>query len=75
MPDTNTTTQPAVPEGYMRNSTGHLVPIAQVREQDLLRDQVARELVAQALQINESLKQFKVKALGDIADLGFARQQ
>lgn len=70
MSDTNiTTTQPDVPEGYMRNSVGHLVLTTQVREQDLLRDQVARDLVAQALQINESLKQFKAKALGDIADL------
>lgn len=70
MSDTNTaTTQPDVPEGYMRNSVGHLVLTTQVREQDLLRDQVARDLVAQALQINESLKAFKAKALGDIADL------
>lgn len=70
MTDTNTpSTTPAVPDGYMRNSTGHLVPIAQVREQDLLRDQVARDLVAQALEINKRLTAFKAKALGDIADL------
>lgn len=63
------TTAPAVPEGYMRNATGHLVPIEQVREQDLLRDQTARELAEAALALNTALAEFKKKALGDIADL------
>lgn len=59
----------AVPTGYMRNSAGHLVPRAQVREQDLLRDQVTRDLAAQALTINAQLKAFKAQALCDLADL------
>lgn len=63
------TVQTAVPPGYMRNASGHLVPIAQVREQDLLRDQVARELAASASAIHDQLKAFKLKALTDIADL------
>lgn len=63
------TTNNAVPEGYMRNATGHLVPIAQVREQDLLRDQTARELAEAAIALNRALAGFKKKALGDIADL------
>jgi hypothetical protein len=53
----------------MRNATGHLVPIEQVREQDLLRDQTARELATAAIALNEALRSFKQKALGDIADL------
>src|SRR3546814_4180306 len=58
-----------IPDGFMRNSAGHLVPFEQVREQDKLRDNVARELVAEAIRLNASLKAFKAKALGDIADL------
>lgn len=58
-----------IPEGYMQNALGHLVPRANVREQDLLRDEVARALVEQAVAINAQLKAFKKKALGDIDDL------
>ncbi len=67
MADFNTAV--SVPDGYMLNSVGHLVPIAQVREQDLLRDQVARDLADQAMAINAQLKAFKAKALADLADL------
>lgn len=61
--------QPTIPEGYLVNAAGHLVPEGQVREQDKLRDQVVTELVAQGERLNEDLKAFKQKALSDIADL------
>ena len=61
--------QNTVPEGYMRNALGHLVPLDQVREQDLLRDQVAKTLAAEAIELNQRLKNFKARALGDIAGL------
>lgn len=63
------TNDTVVPDGYMRNASGHLVPIDQVREQDLLRDQTARELATAAIALNTALADFKKKALGDIADL------
>ncbi|MCE8027518.1 DUF3164 family protein [Halomonas daqingensis] len=63
------TAQQQIPEGYMRNALGHLVPEDQVREQDKLRDQVARELAQEAEDLHARLKAFKAKALGDIADL------
>lgn len=59
----------AIPEGYLLNPAGHLVPREQVREQDLLRDQVASELADRALNIHHQLKAFKARALADIADL------
>lgn len=59
----------AIPAGYMKNALGHLVPEANVREQDKLRDQVARSLVTDARNINALLAAFKKKALGDIDDL------
>lgn len=61
--------QTPVPEGYVLNGAGHLVPEHQVREHDKLRDQVARDLAGQALLIRDSLCRFKGQALADIADL------
>ena len=58
-----------IPEGYMRNASGHLVPTSKVREQDKLRDATVRALVADAIKANALLKSFKAKALADIADL------
>lgn len=70
MSDTNiTTTQPDVPEGYLLNALGHLVPREQVREHDLLRDETVRALAQKALAINKALTEFKAAALTDIADL------
>ncbi|NMG29325.1 DUF3164 family protein [Aromatoleum evansii] len=63
------TTDTAVPDGYMRNAAGHLVPRDQVREQDLLRDEIARELSGLAVALNQQLAAFKARALNDIADL------
>ena len=57
-----------IPDGFMKNAQGHLVPEAQVREQDKLRDQVVTDLAMQAIHINEALSAFKRKALADIAD-------
>lgn len=61
--------QIVIPEGFVKNAAGHLVPEHQVREHDKLRDQVAGDLAKQAVAISESLTAFKAKALGDIADL------
>lgn len=66
MADTN---QPPVPAGYVRNAVGHLVPESEVREQDKLRDQVARDLSGEAIALHDALARFKAKALGDIDDL------
>lgn len=60
---------PVIPPGYMRNASGHLVPEHQVREQDKLRDDVARDLALEAEELNARLTAFKARALGDIADL------
>jgi len=58
-----------IPEGYVVNAAGHLVPEDQVREQDRLRDAVVRELVTEALDLSQRLAAFKAKALKDIADV------
>ena len=58
-----------IPAGFVKNAAGHLVPEHQVRDQDKLRDNVARDLAAQAVAISDSMTAFKAKALSDIEDL------
>lgn len=60
---------PTIPEGYLLNASGHLVPEGQVREQDKLRDGVARSLAVEAEELSERLAAFKTRALADISDL------
>ncbi len=64
-----TTPEDAALDGYMKNAAGHLVPRAQVREQDLLRDETARRLAGKAIALSAQLKAFKAEALGDVMDL------
>lgn len=58
-----------IPEGYMQDAQGRLVPDSQVREQDKLRDAIVNDLAKDALAINKALREFKAKALADIADI------
>lgn len=51
---------------YMKNAKGNLVPLENVKEIDIQRDQIVRELVGNALAISELLADFKKRALGDI---------
>lgn len=60
---------PPIPEGYMQDPAGRLVPEAQVREQDKLRDSVVNELAQEAIDISRRLIRFKSRALNDIKDL------
>jgi hypothetical protein len=63
------TPENTVPDGYKRRANGDLVRVENIREQDLLRDQVALELCAEARAIEETLKKFAAKARGNFIDL------
>ena len=56
-----------VPDGYMRDATGRLTPVAMVREIDKMRDKLVGDLVLNALDVSAVLKRFKALAFGDIA--------
>jgi hypothetical protein len=58
-----------VPEGYKRNAAGHLVPEANIKEQDLLRDDLVNGLTAKAITLHDALTAFKEEALTEIRDL------
>lgn len=59
--------QSKVPEGYMRNAQGHLVPLELVKPIDQERDRLVRELVALAKELNAQLVAGKSKMFGDVA--------
>lgn len=63
-----TTTQPAannVPEGYMKDRKGRLVPLAQVPAHDLEMDTFVRKHIAGAISIQRVMSEFKKSVFGD----------
>ena len=61
------TAAPAIPEGYMQDPQGRLVPVAMVKEIDKLRDQTVRAIVDKAINLNHHLRTFKAEAFSDVA--------
>ena len=55
-----------IPDGYMENAQGHLVPLAQVKEIDLARHELVMEKVARALELQKQLSEFKAEIMDDI---------
>lgn len=58
----------AVPDGYLENAQGHLVPISMIDPLDKLRDEVVRGIMDNVLGLAEQLKLAKEDAMGQIAD-------
>lgn len=56
-----------IPAGYRKDAKGRLVPEAQIREIDLLRDKMVMEIVAKARELNALLSAFRLGTLDDIA--------
>ena len=56
-----------IPEGYMENGLGHLVPAANVPELDKLRDETVRELVAAAETVGKIVESFRDVAAVKVA--------
>lgn len=61
----NTETK-TIPSGYMQDAKGALWPKDTVREIDLVRDELVREIVAKAKEQSEQLAKFKAGVFGDI---------
>ncbi|MBU4273990.1 MAG: DUF3164 family protein [Planctomycetes bacterium] len=74
-----------VPEGYMRNGMGSMVPIERIKEIDLVRDKFVLDVAKRAQSVSTMLAEFKQLLAGDIqaflelsaekygADMGGAR--
>lgn len=56
-----------IPEGYMENGQGHLVPAANVAELDKMRDDTVRQLVATAESVGRTVADFRAMASATVA--------
>jgi len=56
-------------EGYMENAQGHLVPVANVREIDKLRDQLVRDMIEGAEMLAGHAKKFRETCFGEVSAL------
>lgn len=56
----------STPDGYKRNSKGHLVPMDQISELDHLRDELVHELIAGAFVTAQTVREFKLDAASKI---------
>ncbi|NOH26479.1 DUF3164 family protein [Vibrio europaeus] len=59
-------TQPQ--EGFRFNGQGHQVPVSQIKDVDLLRDDVVADIVKKAIATQETLALFKKEAMQNVAD-------
>ena len=57
---------PAVPDGYVRDGKGRLVPVALVRPEEQLEDALVRGLISEADELRDILGGFRAKAFGEI---------
>jgi len=56
-----------VPPGYMQNAQGHLVPLANVKVLDQLRDETVRGLIAEAEEMGRRVAEFRASAAAAVA--------
>ena len=55
-----------IPEGFLQDAKGHLVPVVLIKPIDLARDELVSELVKKAKSVSALLGEFKASAFGDI---------
>lgn len=58
-----------LPEGYLRDSAGRLVPVANIKPEHLLEDDLVRKLADTALEHSKRLADFKAAAFEEIGVL------
>lgn len=58
--------QQHIPEGYMEDAKGRLVPVDTIEEIDLTRNDLVSELTTKAKALQEQMRDFKFSLLGDI---------
>lgn len=57
----------SIPEGYMENAQGHLVPVSKVDKIDIARDELVKELVDKAKTAHALLAETKKQMMADVA--------
>lgn len=60
-------TEPAINQhNYMENAEGALIPLSKIKPVDLIRDELVKHIVNNALQAREVMSQFKAMAMDEI---------
>lgn len=55
-----------IPEGYMQNAQGYLIPVSQVRPVDIARDELVREKMDKIKVLQAQMREVKRSLLSDI---------
>lgn len=55
-----------IPEGYMLDSMGRLVPEEHVDEIDIVRDGLVRDLIAKGQALQDDMRQFRADAMSEV---------
>lgn len=63
-----TQTPITVPDGYRLNDKGHLIPLDKIKEIDKLRDETVKKLVAQAVELQQTMRAVKDQLFGEFND-------
>jgi hypothetical protein len=63
---TETDTAQGVPDGFMEDAAGRLVPIANIKPEHLLENELVRELHAEAEAVKRALADFKARAFARV---------
>lgn len=59
-------TQNTIPNGYMQDASGRLVPTEMVSDIDRQRDELVQEIIGHAQQVSQAITDFKAQTMGDI---------
>ena len=57
-----------VPEGYLKNGKGNLVAIANIKQTDLIKDEFVKKAIDKALEMQETLAEFKQSLMAEADD-------
>lgn len=60
-------TEQKIPESYMRNAQGHLVPVDMINDIDKARDDLVQEIIGDAQRLREQMAAFKCRVMGDLS--------
>jgi hypothetical protein len=65
VPKRDAVPSPTVPDGYMRDARGRLIPVALIKPQQLLEDALVREIHGEGAEASEALRAFREKSLSN----------
>lgn len=60
-------TNETVLDGYWKDAKGALIPTSMIKEIDKAREQLIKDIMTQAIELNQKLSAFKSMAFGDIS--------